>query len=149
MVAASFFWALGSVLFKAVAIEENVWHSLFWEHVVLVFVGIGIFIFMRSYRNHFLLAIRNNTKAILSLNVLNELLYMLGNAVFAFAYLLAPLGLILLTESFQPVFVLIIGIFLTIFFPKLTAEKIKARHLWPKIIAICITGIGTYLLFIS
>ena len=44
---------------------------------------------------------------------------------------------------------LIIGIFLTIFFPKLTVEKIKARHLWPKIIAITITGIGTYLLFIS
>jgi drug/metabolite transporter (DMT)-like permease len=149
MLAASFFWALGSVLFKAVAMEENVWRSLFWEHIVLVVVGIGIFIFMRSYRKNFILAIKENSRSILSLNILNESLYILGNAMFAFAYLLAPLGLVLLTESFQPIFVLAIGIFLTIFFPKLTAEKIKAKHLWPKIIAICITGIGTYLLFIS
>jgi len=149
MLAASFFWALGSVLFKAVAIEENVWRSLFWEHLMLVIVGVGIFIFIKSYRENFLLAIRNNTKTILSLNVLNESLYILGNATFAFAYMLAPLGLVLLTESFQPIFVLIIGIFLTIFFPNLSVEKIKAKHLWPKIIAIIITGIGTYLLFIS
>lgn len=149
MLAAAFFWALGSVLFKAVALEENLWRSLFWEHLMLVFIGIFIFIFMRSYRKNFLLAIRDNSKAILSLNVLNESLYILGNVAFAYAYLLAPVGLVLLTESFQPVFVLIIGVLLTIFFPKLSTEKIGAKHMWPKIIAIIITGIGTYLLFIS
>jgi drug/metabolite transporter (DMT)-like permease len=149
MLLAAFFWALGSVLFKLVAIEENLWRSLFWEHLMLVLVGIGIFIFVRSYRINFISAIKTNSKAILSLNFLNESLYILGNIVFAFAYLLAPIGLVLITESFQPIFVLIIGILLTIFFPKITVEKIKAKHLWPKIIAIIITGIGTYILFIS
>lgn len=147
MLAAAFFWALGSVLFKAVAIEENVWRTLFWEHIMLTLVGIGIFIFVKSYRHNFLLAIRNNSRAILSLNVMNESLYIIGNVAFAFAYLLAPIGLVLLTESFQPIFVLAIGVFLTMFFPGLSYEKIGAKHLWPKIIAICITGIGTYLLF--
>jgi len=149
MVAASLFWALSSVLFKAVALEENLWRSLFWEHLVLVIVGIVIFIFIRSYRKTFLSAIKDNSRKILSLNILNESLYILGNIVCAFAYLLAPIGLVLLTESFQPIFVLVIGVLLTIFLPKITAEKIRARHLWPKIIAILITGIGTYLLFIS
>lgn len=149
MLAASFFWASGSVIFKAVAIEENLWRSLFWEHLMLVFVGLIIFIFMRSYRAHFLSAIRDNSKKVLSLNVMNELLYVLGNVSFAFAYLLAPIALVLLAESFQPIFVLAIGIFLTIFFPKISVEKIQAKHLWPKIIAICLTGIGTYLLFLS
>jgi drug/metabolite transporter (DMT)-like permease len=149
MLAAAFFWALGSVLFKVVAIEENIWRSLFWEHLMLLLVGVVIFTFMRSYRNHFLSAIRNNSKGILSLNILNESLYMIGNTVFAYAYLLAPIGLVLLSESFQPVFVLAIGIFLTIFFPKISVEKIKTKHLLPKIIAILITGVGTYLLFIS
>lgn len=148
MLAASFFWALESVIFKAVALEENVWRSLFWEHLMLVVVGIIIFIFVRSYRTHFLSAIRNNSKAILSLNVANESLYILGNISFGFAYMLAPIALVLLAESFQPIFVLAIGIFLTIFFPKISVEKIQAKHLWPKIIAICITGIGTYLLFL-
>ena len=79
MLAASFCWALGSVIFKAVALEENVWRSLFWEYLMLTLVGIGIFIFARSYRTHFLSAIRNNSKAVISLNFANEVLYMLGN----------------------------------------------------------------------
>jgi drug/metabolite transporter (DMT)-like permease len=149
MLAAAFFWALESVIFKAVALEENVWRSLFWEHLALVLAGIIIFTFFRSYRTHFISAIRENSTAILSLNVANESLYIFGNVVFAFAYMLAPIALVLLAESFQPIFVLVIGIFLTIFFPRISVEKIQAKHLWPKIIAICITGIGTYLLFLS
>lgn len=149
MLMASFCWALGAVIFKAVALEENVWRSLFWEHLMLVLIGIGIFIFARSYRTHFLSAIRDNSKAIISLNFANEGLYMLGNVVFAFAYLLAPISLVLLSNSFQAIFVLIIGIFLTIYFPKISTEKIHARHLWQKVIAICITGVGTFYLLAS
>ena len=148
MIAASFFWALGSVVFKAVALEESTIRSLFWEHLMLTFVGVCIFIFMRSHRVRFLKAIRTNSKAIMSLNVLNESLYMVGNIIFAFAYMLAPIGLVLITESFQPIFVLAIGIFLTVFFPRISVEKIQAKYLWQKIIAILITGIGTYLLFL-
>ncbi|MCM2339362.1 MAG: DMT family transporter [Burkholderiales bacterium] len=149
MLAAASFWAIGSVIFKAVALEEDVWKSLFYEHLMLVVIGIFIFIFMRSHRVKFLAAIKNNSKAILSLNVLNESLFMLGNIIVAYAYMLAPLGLVLLTESFQPIFVLVIGVFLTIFFPRITKEKIQAKHIIQKVIAILITGVGTYLLFIS
>src|SRR3989344_2511076 len=148
MVTASFCWALGAVIFKAVALEEDVWRSLFWEHLMLVIVGVVIFICVRSYRTHFLSAIRDNSKAIISLNFANEGLYMLGNVVFAFAYLLAPISLVLLSNSFQTIFVMAIGIFLTIYFPKVTVEKIQVKHILQKIIAICITGIGTYLLLI-
>lgn len=149
MLAAAFFWALESVIFKVVAIEENVWRSLFWEHLMLVIAGVVIFTFIKSYRKHFLEAIRNNSKPILLLNGANESLYMFGNLAFSFAYILAPIGLVLLAESYQPIFVLAIGIFLTIFFPKITVEKIEARHLWQKGLAIAITGVGTYLLFIA
>ena len=116
---------------------------------MLVLIGFFILIFMRSARENFLLAIRNNSRNILSLTTLNEFFYIFGNVSFAYAYLLAPIGLVLIAESFQPIFVLAIGIFLTIFFPKISSEKIQAKHLWPKILAICITGIGTYLLFAS
>lgn len=149
MLAATFCWALGSVVFKAVALEENVWRSLFWEHVMLTLIGILIFIFGTRYRAHFLDAIKSNSKAIISLNITNELIYMSGNIVFAYAYLLAPIALVLLIDSFQPFFVLIIGIFLTVFFPKLYSEEIDSKHLTQKIVAIVLTFIGTYLLFIS
>jgi len=149
MIAAAFFWAAGDTVLKMVALQENVVRSLFWENLTLFLAGIVIFIFVRSYRENFLLALKNNSKIILSFNLLNEGLYVLGNIIFAFAYIMAPVALVLLTDSFQPVFALIIGVFLTIFFPKISVEKIGAKHLWPKIIAICITGIGTYLLFIK
>lgn len=149
MFASAFFWAIEAVIFKMVALEENIIRSLFWEHIALVLVGVIIFIFIRPYRDNFLLAIKNNSKNILALNVLNESMYILGNISVGFAYLLAPIGLVLLGESFQPIFVFAIGIFFTIFFPRITVEKIHARHIWQKIIAIFITGIGTYLLLIS
>ena len=149
MLAASFCWALGSVIFKAVALEEEVIRSLFWEHLMLTVIGIGLFALVRSYRKHFLIAIRENSRAILSLNVLNESVYILGNVTFAFAYLLAPIALVLLAESYQPLFALAIGIFLTLFFPHVVKEKIHLRHLWQKGLAIAVTGVGTYLLFIS
>lgn len=146
MLGASFFWALGGTIFKLVALKENLWRSLFWENLMFVLVGICIFIFIRSYRENFISAFKSNSKNILSLNVLNESIYISGNVVVAYAYLLAPIGLVLLTQSFQPIFVLFIGVILTVFFPKIIVEKIEAKHIWQKIIAISLTGIGTYLL---
>ena len=112
-------------------------------------VGIIIFIFIRSYRTNFLSALKSNSKTALSFVGISESLYISGNIVVAYAYMLAPIGLVLLAESFQPIFVLAIGLFLTFFFPKIIVERIQAKHIWPKIIAICITGIGTYLLFLK
>ena len=146
MLIAALFWAIEAVLFKSVALEENLWRSLFWEHLMMTLSGILIFIFIRSYRENFILVIRKNAKGVLLLNLSNEAIYITGNIVVSFTYLLAPVGLVLLTESFQPIFVLGIGIFLTIFFPKITTEKIHTKYILQKIIAICITGIGTYLL---
>lgn len=146
MTAASFCWALESVIFKFAALEESLWPALFWEHVVMTTIGVLIFIFAKSYRKNFMKALEGNSQAILSLNFTNEAIYMVGNVVTAYAYLLAPIALILLTESFQPIFVFMIGIFMTIFFPQITAEKIQLKDLAQKAIAIIITGYGTYLL---
>jgi drug/metabolite transporter (DMT)-like permease len=146
MTTASFFWALESVIFKMVALEENLWRSLFWEHVAMTVVGITVLLVVNSYREHFFKALKTNSQAIISLNFANEGLYMIGNWVSSYAYLLAPIALILLTESFQPIFVFAIGIFLTVFFPQITAEKILLRDMMQKLAAILITGFGTWLL---
>jgi hypothetical protein len=146
MLAASFCWALGSVIFKYVALEDNVVRSLFWEHLMLVLVGIFVFIFARGYRTHFLNALRRNSKAIISLNFANEAIYITGTIIFSFSYMRAPISLVLLTNSFQAIFILIFGIFLGVYFPKISVEKIRLRHILQKVAAICVTGIGVYLL---
>lgn len=146
MLGAAFFWAVETVIFKAVALEEQLWRTLFWEHLMLAIIGLCIFVLMPSYRHHFLAAIRANSRGILGLNVINEVLFMVGNVAFSYAALLVPIALVLITESYQPLFVFAIGIFLTVFFPRIAVEKIHARHLAQKSLAIALTGIGTYLL---
>ncbi len=146
MLTAALLWAFESTIFKVVAIEENVVRSLFWEHLTLGVIGILLLILVKPYRHNFIQTLKSNSRAVLGLNVLNESLYMIGNIAFSFAYLLAPIALVLLTESFQPIFVFIIGVILTIFFPKLNSEKITVRHIIQKVLAITITGIGTYML---
>ena len=149
MLAASFCWALGSVLFKFVALEEAVVRSLFWEHLMLTLIGAGLFIFIASYRKHFIEALQKNSGSILLLNVANESIYMVGNIAFSFAYLLAPLALVLLANSYQAIFVLIIGVLLTLFVPTIIKEKTYIRNLGQKGLAIAVTAVGTYLLFFS
>lgn len=147
MTLAALLSALDSVIFKFVLIQENLWQSLFWENIGLGLFGMLILIFKSKYRRNFMLMIKNNSKNILSLNILNELLYIGGNFLFAYAYLLAPVALVLLVNSYQPFFVFAIGVFLTIFFPHLGTEKIHLKHIFQKILALSIILTGTYLLF--
>lgn len=146
MTLAALLWGLESTLFKAAALEENVIRSLFWQHVALVGVGVFILMFMKRHRQHFITVFKENSGKVIGFNFLNEALYMGGNAAVGFALVLAPVALVLLTNSFQPIFVLLIGIILTLFFPKISVEKIHAYHLYQKLIAILITGVGTYML---
>lgn len=144
-------WALESPLFKLAAIneEDNVWRSLFWEHVMLVLVGIGILIFSAKHRYRFVEIFRTKSKTILSLNITNEALFMSGNVVMAFTAMMVPVALNLLMNSFQPIFVMITGFILAICLPKLATEKLDPSRTLQRIIAIAVTGLGTYLLLSS
>lgn len=143
---ASFFWASGSAVFKFVALEENVWRSLFWEHIALSSIGLGLFCLVPYYRSNFLRSFHRNSKAILGLNTINEALFLCGNIIFSMSYMLAPVALVLLVNSFQPLFVLSIGVFLTIWFPHIGTESFRLATMIPKIVAIFVTGLGAWLL---
>jgi drug/metabolite transporter (DMT)-like permease len=149
MLLACSFWALGEVLFKSAALEVNVWRSLFWKHVALVFVGMVIFACIPSYRQHFWQAVRSNSRAILSLNVLNEVLYMAASASVAYAVMLAPVALVLLATTYQAFIVLGVGVLVWRLLPNLSTEMVHGKHLVQKTVAIVVTGIGTYLLLIA
>lgn len=146
MLLASVCWASESVLFKFVALEENVWRSLFWEHVVLGTLGILMFVFIRHYRDSFLAAWRANSKFILGMNGANESLYVTGNSIAGFVVVLIPASLTLLMNSLQPMFVFAIGMILAWLFPKLATETINRRTTLQKIFAITLTAIGLFLL---
>lgn len=146
MLIASLCWAAETTFFKVVALEENPTRSFFWEHVSLVAIGVLMYALIPHYRKSFLLALRMNARSVLGLNMVNEALYMMGNYVAALVVVIVPVSLTLLMNSFQPFFVLIIGVALTRMLPKLDVEHVNQGHMLQKVVAILLTGLGAYLL---
>jgi drug/metabolite transporter (DMT)-like permease len=146
MILSSFFYALSDVIYKMVAIERGFWISIFWTMVGKVLIGIIFLIVVRRYREQFFNVIKEARAKIIGLNSLNETLVIFADVTAQYALLLAPVALVLLVGSFQPLFVFLIGIFLTVFFPKISEESITPKILTQKIIGLILTVLGGFML---
>lgn len=146
MILSSFLVALNGLIFKFVAIQQDFWTTSFWEYVGFVLVLIILILFFKSYRNQFFLMFRKNPISTLSLNGLNEIFNIIAKMIINFATLLAPLALVWTVNNLQPLFVLLIGILLTKFFPKFNQEKINKKVLIQKVFAIILMFAGIVLM---
>lgn len=144
MLSASMLYAISTVLFKLVAIDEGFWLSTFWSLLGKVILGIIFLAFVPVYRNQFLIVLKSNRIGVLSLNSFNETLTIIADGLVGYASLLAPVALVLLAGAFQPMFVLMIGVFLTVFFPRISQESLLRKHLVQKVSAILLIMIGSY-----
>ena len=147
MVGSSLLYAISAVLFKFVAVsQQRFWPSLFWDFLGKLVAGLVIFFTISSYRRQFLGVLRENKKTILALNSLNEILGIVGEAAFALATLLAPVALVQVVGGFQPMFVFLYGIVLTLLFPGLVKESLASKDLAQKTIGIATIILGTVIL---
>jgi uncharacterized membrane protein len=149
MSVASFLIAVGALLFKMIAVETGFWVATFWSYVGYLVLAGFISLFIRSYREQFMSIIRANRVPIIGLNVLNELISVGASLAVSFALLLAPIALVQAVGGLQPAFVLLYGVVLTLFFPKLGMESLARKDIIQRIIAILIMGAGVYLVNIS
>ena len=140
--------AISGVIFKYVAVENNFWVSSFWEYVGLGISGIFIFLFIPHYRKSFLHMNRTGGRTIFAINIISELMTVSGNLLTNFAFLLAPIAMVLLVESFQPMIVILLTIIGTKFFPNVVKENLTKNILLPKIAAAVIMIIGSAVLFL-
>src|SRR3990167_1104913 len=85
--------------------------------------------FLRAYRDQFISVIKRSKVPIIGLNALNEIINVIASLCIKFASLLAPLALVWVVNGFQPFFVFIYGVILTLFFPKLGTESLLKKHL--------------------
>jgi drug/metabolite transporter (DMT)-like permease len=146
MFSSSFLYALNNVIFKFFAIDTGFSTSLFWNMVGQVLLGIILLVFVASYRKQFQTVIKDNTLAVLGLNFFNGLIILTGDIVFFFALLLAPVTLVFAVSGFQPFFVLIFGIILSLFFPNFGSESLERKVLIQKIIGIAFIVLGSIFL---
>jgi len=144
MLIASFFYALEGVIFKLIAINNGFWVSTFWGLVGKVILGFGFLFFVPAYRRQFFSVIKENKAGVIALNSINEVLVIVADAVTLYATLLAPVVLVLLVNSFQPLFIIIFGVLLTLFWPKIAQESLLKKHIIQKILGIGLITVGAY-----
>jgi len=152
MMASSFVYSLNLFLFKFVGISGGFWQTSFWEYFGFIVAAGIIWIFIPKWRQDFLNILngfKSNALNIFSINALNETLNIVAKMIFNFASLLAPLALVSLVNGFQPIFVFIFGIILTLLWPSLGKESITKKDLVQKFIAIVIILFGAYLIQIQ
>jgi drug/metabolite transporter (DMT)-like permease len=146
MLAASFLSAINGVIFKLIALDKGFWISLFWGFVGQVLAGLTFLVCVPSYRRDFLGLFEQQKVAVVGLIALSRTLFSVSEAVTLYATLLAPVALVLLVNSFQPVFVLTLGIVLTLFLPRVTKESLGRMKILQKGVGIGLMLVGGYLI---
>ena len=146
MLCASIFQAGQQTLFKFVTIENSLSVSLFWLHVGITISGFFLIFTQRNLFKQFVASVKANGKLIFGVNFVSELMSSIAYMVQNYATLLAPIAIIMSLNGYQPVFVFLFGILLTIFVPKFVKEKIEIKHLVHKGVSILIIVVGTILI---
>lgn len=144
MTISSLFFSLNFIFFKYFAISATFWTTSFWEYVGFAIFSFFLFVFIKKYRDEFISVIKANKVNVLTLNGINEILNIVAKLAFNFASLLAPITLTWVVDGFQPFFVLLYGVILTLFFPHISQENISKKRLAHKFLAIVIMFIGTF-----
>lgn len=138
--------ALENVVFKKFSFAEEsfFWISVFWNQVGMIIFAIGCYM-VPTYRASLKDIFKKNSTKVLGLNILEQVIETIGSIVNYFALFLAPAALItLVTYSAQPMFVFILGLMLTLLFPRFIKEDISKKNLAIKFISILIMAIGVY-----
>ncbi len=146
-VTSAFIFSLNGAIFKFFALDEGYWRTQFWEYIGIAIIGLVFFYFIPTYRNNFISVIRNNRIAAISLNLLAETVMVSADLIMNFATLLAPVTLVYVVNSFQPVFVLLLGVGFTLLFPKVIKESLMTRQLVQRGLTIFLMVLGLIMLY--
>jgi len=145
MVLSSFMIAVNAlvfkiIVFKIIALDETYWGTAFWEYIGGGIFGLLLFGFVPLYRVQFIATVQKSKVAVLSINLVSELLNIGAKLAANFASLLAPLALVWVVNGFQPIIVFIYGIILTVFIPRLGKENISRKVVMQKLSAMVYGG---------
>jgi drug/metabolite transporter (DMT)-like permease len=147
MMLSTLLFATEAFLFKFVGLKVGFWSAALYQDTGCFIAGAILFSISASFRRGFISVLRQSAVPILFSSFLNETFNVIARLLFNYATLLAPLALVSVVGSTQPIFVLLLGILLTIFWPKLSEESLLKKHLVQKTCSVLIIFIGTYLLF--
>jgi drug/metabolite transporter (DMT)-like permease len=144
MILASFCYALPMVLFKAVILQDfGFWTTLGYE-----FVGYGIAatillgVYLKNAKKEF----KNMPKSTWAIISLNEGFYIFARFCSFYAAVLAPISLVAVIGGTQPLFTLLYGIVLSVWFPKIISEDIRKATIALKLAVAAFMLVGIWMI---
>jgi uncharacterized membrane protein len=141
MLCCGFVLSLSTLIFKAFAVRDEFWATTFWMFAGEAVFGFG-FLCIAFYRSEFLRLLKSNTGALIAINMSNELINLGGGLSNRYALLFAPLALVQAIGSTTTLFVFLIGVALSMLFPKVSQENLRPRELAQKGIAAVLVAAG-------
>ncbi|MBN1779346.1 MAG: EamA family transporter [Candidatus Buchananbacteria bacterium] len=142
MMLSSFLFALPVVLFKLVIIDQSFWPALSYElmgGLIGAVLVILYLVFSRRVNSLADLKFKSGTFFIL---VANEVIYLVGHVLNFLAVSLAPVALVSALGGTQPLFMLVFGVILSVFWPKIIKEDIAKKTLLIKLISVLLIFLG-------
>jgi drug/metabolite transporter (DMT)-like permease len=146
MLAASLLSAINGVIFKAIAVDAGFWLSLFWGFVGQVMAGLTLLVCVRGYREDFADLFKQRRLGAVGLVALSRTLVSISEAVTLYATLLAPVALVFVVNSFQPLFVFALGVILTLLLPQVAKESLGRTQMLQKGVGIGFMLVGGYVI---
>lgn len=141
MLLSGFLFSITAILFKFVVVNES-----FWETIAYQFLGISLgallLLTVPKYKERVFHDAKHAGPKIWGLLTLNYMFALIAQASLGFAYLLAPVALVSVIGSTQPLFVLIYGVILSIWFPHIIKEDLQKSTILVKLAAIILIIIG-------
>jgi len=143
----AFLFTFNGIIFKKITLENYFWNSIFWENVGIILGGFLLFFISNECKKSFQWIMGKNKKTALALNVTRGVISLIGNISIEYALLLAPVALVLLADSYEPIFVLVWIIIFSFVLPKIFREKLIRKGIFKEVICILIICFGTTLIF--
>lgn len=146
MMLSSFLYSLTAIFFKFAVINVDFWTSTEYQAIGSFLASIAILL-IPVYRRRFAKEAKKATKTIWAIVTTNQVLGILADISINVAILLAPVAFVEIVGGIQPVFVLIIGVVLSLWFPHVVKEDIRRETLRIKIASIIMILIGVFLIY--
>lgn len=153
-IAAALLYSLSFIATKYAYEQQNFISSFLWIRLGALFVSL-LFLIDKDSRQEIFKSFAKDKKKKKPAKVgkgfvlVNQLLGSLAFVIQNYAIYLGPVAIINALQGIQYAFLLIIGIFFSLFYPKILKEDISKNTLIKKILAILIIGVGLYFITIQ
>ena len=144
IILASILWAISTVIFKFVSIEQGFWDTMAYEFLGAT-IGAFVLLLVPNFRKKIFTETKTVKNYVWGILISNEALYLFARLIGFYAIAIAPaISLAAALNGIMPFFSLIYGLILSVRFPYIIKEDISRSTILLKLTAIILIFIGVW-----